>query len=503
MRITGLASGMDVDSIVKKLMAARRAPLDKLTQQQTLLSWQQEQYRDVSIKLVDFRNNKLSNYGLSASIAAKQVNVTGNTTAVTAVAGPGATAGTMTIEVTKLATSASLTSGTGAGTVDTSLSLSALKAAGTINYTADGSGNLSISINNASISLNENTDTLATMVSKINSSSGADVNAFLDASTGKMSLTAKTSGTGGSVAIAGDILSNFDLTTVVAGENADVTINGIATTRSSNTFTENGVEITLNALSGGSVSKLSVVTNTDKTVETIKAFIADYNSLLDTVNGKLNEERYRKYTPLTDDQKKEMSDDEITLWETKAKSGLLHNDSTLSQAVNNIRLSSITDVTIDGNKVNLTSLGISTGDYTSRGKLIIKDEAKLRAAIEANPDQVTKFFTQQSTETDPTLKKSPTNPDNGLFNRLSNNLMTALEGMNQKAGTSRVSTDANAAFNATSLIGTQLSDLTDRISAMNDRLTMAEDNYYKQFTAMETAINKYNSQSTSLFNSSS
>ena len=81
--------------------------------------------------------------------------------------------------------------------------------------------------------------------------------------------------------------------------------------------------------------------------------------------------------------------------------------------------------------------------------------------------------------------------------------MTALEGMNQKAGTSRVSTDANAAFNATSLIGTQLSDLTDRISAMNDRLTMAEDNYYKQFTAMETAINKYNSQSTSLFNSSS
>ena len=236
------------------------------------------------------------------------------------------------------------------------------------------------------------------MVSKINSSSGADVNAFLDASTGKMSLTAKTSGTGGSVAIAGDILSNFDLTTVAAGENADVTINGIATTRSSNTFTENGVEITLNALSGGSVSKLSVVTNTDKTVETIKAFIADYNSLLDTVNGKLNEERYRKYTPLTDDQKKEMSDDEITLWETKAKSGFLHNDSTLSQAVNNIRLSSITDVTIDGNKVNLTSLGISTGDYTSRGKLIIKDEAKLRAAIEANPDQVTKFFTQQSTK---------------------------------------------------------------------------------------------------------
>lgn len=152
--------------------------------------------------------------------------------------------------------------------------------------------------------------------------------------------------------------------------------------------------------------------------------------------------------------------------------------------------------------MNLTSFGISTGDWTQRGKLAIQDEAKLRAAIEANPDQVMSFFTQQTTETDPELKAKPTNPDNGLFNRLSNVVMTALEGMAQKAGTSKYSTDSNMTFNATSFIGVQLREIDIKISNESSRLTRYETSLYKKFTAMETAINRYNSQSTSLFGAS-
>ena len=43
-----------------------------------------------------------------------------------------------------------------------------------------------------------------------------------------------------------------------------------------------------------------------------------------------------------------MKDDEIKLWKHKAKNGLLRNDSTLSQTVNNIRLALATSVNIDG-----------------------------------------------------------------------------------------------------------------------------------------------------------
>ncbi|MBW7452490.1 flagellar filament capping protein FliD [Paenibacillus sepulcri] len=499
MRISGFASGLDIDAMVKELMKAQRAPLDKLSQQRTVVEWQQEQYRDINIKMVDFRNNKLFSYGMSDQISAKQVNVTGNTNAVSAAAVSGATTGSMTIEVTKLASAASLTSGPGTGPVDTNLSLSALKAAGAVNY---DSADQSITINGNKITFDENTDTLASLVKKINSNSGANVNAFLDSTTGKMSITSKTTGAASTVAVSGDVLGRFNLTVSKAGADAEVKINGIETTRSSNTFTENGVAITLNAVSGGAATTLNVTGNTDKTLETIKSFIADYNSLLDTVNGKLNEQRYLKYQPLTDEQRTGMSDDEIKLWESKAKSGLLYNDSTLSQAISSMRLSSITDVVIDGKNVNLTSLGITTGDYTSRGKLVIQDENKLRAAIEADPDKVMKFFAQQTKETDSVKKASPTNPDNGLFNRLSNNIMAALDGMYQKAGTSKLSTDANAAFSPTSLLGSQLRDIDTRMSNLTDRLTDIENNYYKQFTAMETAMNRYNAQASSLFGAS-
>ncbi|MFC5653073.1 flagellar cap protein FliD N-terminal domain-containing protein [Paenibacillus solisilvae] len=231
MRISGFASGMDIDSMVKELMNAKRTPLTKLSQQKTQLEWQQQQYRDINIKMVDFRNNKLFNSGLSGSIAAKQANISGNTAAVSAKAGSGAAAGAMTLEVTSLADAASVSSGVGIGAVDTTQSLSALKALGKINYVADGSGNLSFTFNGgtSTITLNENTDTLATMVTKINSTSSAKVNAFLDSATGKMSISSKISGASGSVSVdPGGLLDSFDLTLPAVGHDAIVKINGIS-----------------------------------------------------------------------------------------------------------------------------------------------------------------------------------------------------------------------------------------------------------------------------------
>ena len=54
MRIGGLASGMDIDALVEKLMNAERAPLNKLTQKKTTYEWQRDAYRDVNTKLKTF-----------------------------------------------------------------------------------------------------------------------------------------------------------------------------------------------------------------------------------------------------------------------------------------------------------------------------------------------------------------------------------------------------------------------------------------------------------------
>ena len=53
-RIGGLASGMDIDTLVSDLMKAERLPLDKLTQKKQILEWQRDDYRSMNTLLSDF-----------------------------------------------------------------------------------------------------------------------------------------------------------------------------------------------------------------------------------------------------------------------------------------------------------------------------------------------------------------------------------------------------------------------------------------------------------------
>ena len=61
-RIGGLASGMDIDSIVEKLMQAERMPLNKAFQRKQTLEWQRDAYRNVNVatqKLNKFLEEKM------------------------------------------------------------------------------------------------------------------------------------------------------------------------------------------------------------------------------------------------------------------------------------------------------------------------------------------------------------------------------------------------------------------------------------------------------------
>jgi flagellar hook-associated protein 2 len=73
-RISGLASGMDTESIIKKLMAANRVPLDKLKQKKQVLEWQRDDYRTLNAKILDFRNASFD-MKLSSNYSAKKSSV--------------------------------------------------------------------------------------------------------------------------------------------------------------------------------------------------------------------------------------------------------------------------------------------------------------------------------------------------------------------------------------------------------------------------------------------
>lgn len=486
-RITGLASGMDIDATVTKLMTAEKAPLTKLTQQKQLVEWKREGYRDVSTKLVSLLNDKLSNLSLSSSINAQKATITGNTTAVSATATGAASGGVLNVSVQGLATATNVKSTTGAGAHASTDALS----------TVYSGSETSITLNGTSISFSPS-DSIDSFMQKINSNKDAGVTAVFDPSSGKMSLTNKSTGNT-DLTFSGGALAAFGLdstATVAQGADAQLTVNGLSVTQKSNTFSMNGVTMTLNSVTPtGQSTQINVTADTDKLVATVQSFVDAYNDVLSTLNSKVGEERYPKYAPLTDEQKKDLSDDEQTLWNKKAKSGMLKNDDMLQNTISSMRSAMIQGVTLsDGSKVSFAQLGITTGTYETRGKLTL-DTDKLKTALEKDPNIVNNFFGSQDSNA---LNTNKYTDQDGILARMKKVAKSSLESLASTAGTSKVSSDANSTFLVNSLMGTQLTGMDRRISDWNSRLNTIETNYYKKFTAMETAISKYNSQSTSL-----
>ncbi|QCR31526.1 flagellar hook-associated protein 2 [Lysinibacillus sp. SGAir0095] len=502
-RVGGLASGMDIDSIVEKLMSAEKAPLTKLYQQQTKYEWERDAYREINTALGSFDDYLFDNYRLSSNFYKKTVSST-NSDLVTATA-TSAASGTLTIEgVTQLATPWQ-----GVGTTINKSSDTKMKELG-IN------GSTTISINSiksdgslaskaVDISISE-TDSISDVIKRINAS-GAGVSAIFEK--GTLSITANNTGVtddGKSVEItdSSNVLRSLGLdladnTNITQAKNAKLQINGIATERSSNSFTLNGYTVSLkstfNSNTPGETTvapvTLSSSTDTDNMVDKIKKFVETYNGLVTTINGKLKETYNRNFPPLTDEQKEDMSEDEIEKWEKKAQTGLLRNDSILTNGLYSMRrtfmdaVGGLGDATIN----SLAEIGITTSSTTSDGGKLVLDEDKLRTAIEKNADQVASIFTKTGTAKD--ASKGITEDTRGIAQRLRDELKSFTGEIEKKAGKA-------SATNQTYTLGKRLDEVKTRIDAWVDKLEGIESRYWKQFTAMETAINKANSQS-SLF----
>lgn len=608
-RFSGLASGMDTQSIVDSLMKVERLPLDKLYRQQQTLEWKRDEYRSMNLLLSELDTFIFDGIYRRANLAKKSV-ISSNTEFVTATATADAANISYKIENVKLATAArrqsqnsiskdgekidpnkSLWSQAGkfnddsfewkSETIKTSITvpedggrefrLSAfavedgdeikingetytirtdsaeelgenevfidtttgkmvlgsgieLEAGKTYEieyesqylefgiktYNANGEAHIEQFKIDGSTSLNN-------LISRINRSQ-AGINLFYDEGSDKVVATRTETGkfnpdeNGNEIEFVkfdedGNVVENEShsfFTNVLAlnkeegGTNATFTINGLETSRRSNTFTINGVTFTLKKNSvyeeGGEVKNtgeaatINVQTDVDSIVQTIKDFVDKYNEVIDKINGKLSEERYRSYQPLTNEEKEALSKEEIEKWEEKAKSGLLRRDSLLSGALDRMR--SIlygevisNDVTMTNPKYNqLAELGITTTNrYSDRGKLEINED-KLRAAIEEDPEAVYQFF----------MADGDTYEEKGIARRLRETIQDTIKRIEERAGNSYKT-------EYTYTMGKELIDIRDRIASFESRLSQAEQRYWQQFTAMEKAIQELNNQSNMLY----
>lgn len=236
---------------------------------------------------------------------------------------------------------------------------------------------------------------------------------------------------------------------------------------------------------------MTSTTNVDDMMTKIKEFVTTYNGLIKDLNDQTKQSKYRDYAPLTDEQKKEMSEDEIKLWEEKAKSGLLRNDSLIRNGLSDMRsLIYQSNPAVEDSRYNtLFSIGITTSKNYNDGGTLEIDEDKLRKALEENPDAVEQLLkNSDGVKNDPAHGGADTR---GYLEKLRESMKTFEINIEKKAGRSTM-TDAQYT------IGKNLMDTETRIKTWQDKLKNIEARYWKQFTAMESAINKANQQS-SLF----
>lgn len=532
-KISGLVSGLDTDSIVKELVSAYATKKDSYVKQQTKLEWSMDKWKTTNSKIYSFYTGALSDMRMSGNYNLKTTSIS-NTSVATVSASAGAVIGTQTLSVKQLATSGYLTGGVVAGTdLTTKTKLKDI-----------GIDKGKINVNGTEINITDG----MTIGDLVDSMKNCGVSASFDEKSKRFFMSSKTSGKDGefkilagdtkgadainklglfaakdvdgndsaemayykSIVAAGETEIGYDTakymidnyssntndTARVSAQNAIIKLNGATFESSTNSFSINGLTITANALTTTKAED-GTVTDTPVTVTTtadnqgiydmIKTFISKYNELIENLDSMYYADSAKGYEPLTDDEKEAMTDDQVEKWEQKIKDSLLRRDDNLGDLSDTFKKAMMSSFEINGKSYSLSSFGIQTLGYfkteqDERGVYHIDGDAddestsskddKLLAAIASDPDTVISFFTQMSQKMYTDLgKKMTTSTMRSAFTVYDDKYMSS-----------------------------QYSEYRDKISEWEVRLKNIEEYYNKKFSAMESALSKLQSQTSALSN---
>lgn len=516
-KLSGLASGMDTDSIIKDLMKIEQGKIDKVNKQKMKTEMKQTVWAEMNTKLYSFYTKQVFDLKSTSSYKTKGATVS-DETKLSVSASTSAVAGVHTLKVNQLAMGAHLYSkAISDDTVVTgeamsfNLSDGTTTPAPTITLAAGAKiSDLVAAINDADVNITASYDSKNKRIflnsTKMGDTStikftgvdtvlegdffnklGFNVNAAKEIVDTEAIFNKST----GAVATVADYNLMDEATKALyevlgaVGQKSSYDYDGVTFTGDSNLVSVNGLSLTLKSTSTSNIN-INITDNTDAVYNKIKDFIKSYNTLLEDMTKKLDAD-VNKYEPLTDAEKESLDDKTIEKWEAKINESLLRRDDKLTSISSLMRSIVTASSGVDTTKLStgfktLTDLGIVTGNYTEKGKLHIEGDSedtifglkenKLKKAIEENPEKVAELFTAIGTKLYSTLSDK----------MKSTSLNSALSFYNDKQ------------------MKKQVTDYSTRISSLEDRMAAMETRYRTQFTAMEQAIQKANSQSTSLMN---
>lgn len=533
-RITGLNSGLDTEAIISELVSAYRTKEEKYQKAQTKLSWKQDAWKDLNIKVRSLYDN-ISNLRFTSAWTMKKTTVSDSTKATVTAAG-SCVNGTQTLKIKQLAKGTYITGGeisnTSAGTAPTSatkLSKLGYTGSGGDIQVKDSSGNVV-----KTVSVTGNT-TIKDLVSALNGA--GDTKASFDATNKRIFMTSNKTGEQNAFSLDGDadILKTVGLSkeggaSIVDAQDSEIELNGAKFTSANNTYTVNGLTIDCLAETGNSEISITTSVDTQSMYDQVKSFLSQYNSLMKEMYSLYNADSAKGYEPLTDSEKDQMTDTEVEKWEEKIKAALLRRDDTLDGIMSTMKNAMSTSyyiyngnaVTYDSDKqyykCNGNAIKNSDGSYVTSASQLklwasangakkyslssfgIKTEAY--ATMTANSSQDAYHIDGDADDSvsknnsDVLMNMLSSDPDtvSSFMKQLTSGLYSAIDTkMKSVKGLSSSYTIYNDIEMAR-----EYSDYTDTISKWEDKLTDLEDSYYKKFAAMESALASLQSQSSSL-----
>lgn len=492
LRMTGMMSGLDTQSIIQELVAARQTKVDKQKKAQTALSWKQDAWKELNTKLKNLMNKTISNMRFSSSYAKKTTKVS-DSSAVSVITGENAVNGVQSLQVKQMAKTAYLTGAEVKGKEGKLTALSKLSEIDGFDF--EGEGTFTIETGGKSIEVNISEET--TISDVLNQLKSAGLNANFDANNGRMFISSKESGAANDFTIkASDeggeaVLSALGITsdkaTKIDGQDAEIYLNGAMFTSSSNTFEINGLTITAQRETAGAGTDtgetITITTgdDTDGIYDMIKSFLKEYNEIVNEMDKLYNAESAGSYEPLTDEEKEALSESEIEKYEQKIKDSLLRRDDNLSAVNSALQSIMSAGVEVNGKTMHLYDFGIDVLGYfnaaenekhayhidgDSDDEFTSGNADKLKTMISNDPDTVISFFTQ-----------------------LSRNLYGKMDDLSK----SRNGYRSYGNFYDDKKMQSDYDDYTKKIADLEAKLADYEDKWYKKFSKMETALAKLQS----------
>ena len=537
LRMTGMYSGMDTESIVSQLVKTKSTKVTNLKNEQKKLEWKQTAWQYLNSKIYNMYSKTLSNLRLTSAYS-KKSTVSSDSTKATVVASEGAVNGTQTLKVNKLAKSGYLTGAKLDGKTTTTTGTDGKDVTKVVNWeTTDKLSEIDSNLTGKTISITTGSGTDAkttdieitadmTINDLVAKFKDAGVNASFDTtnqrffinSTGTGSAKNFTLTSDDSTALASlgldpnttytDINGSKNSCVKIEGQDAEIVLNGATFVSDSNTFSING--LTINTL-GVTDEEISLVTSTDYDgiYNTIKDFLTEYNDLINEMDKLYNADSARKYDMLTNDEKDSMTDDEVEQWEDKIKSALLRKDNSLYNVMN-----TLTTTMMDGyyennlsdkQKKNMSASEISAwykenggkkhylSDYGIGTLSYFEAQDNEHHAYHINGDADDEFTSTKEDKLKAAIAEDPEGTAN-FFATLCKTLYSKLD------ETMSESTEYSSIYKVYNdkQLKKDYKDYTTKISDAEDELNDYEDRWYNKFSKMEVALSKLQSQTSSI-----